>query len=77
MIDIVDIKYAAKQGEIEFYIKDNNILCKDIKSGEVVMVSDNKLEQKKSWDDFVQRENESEKDFMDRNGISTKGIYGY
>lgn len=46
MIDIVDIKSAVKNNEIEFFIKDNDIYCKDKQSKEIVKVSVEQTEKK-------------------------------
>jgi len=39
-IDIVDIKKQAKDGVISFYLQNNRIYCKDMRSLEVVFVGD-------------------------------------
>ena len=38
MIDIVDIKSKVKNKELKFYLLDGNIYCKNIKTGESVIV---------------------------------------
>lgn len=39
MIDIVNIKSAVKNGQIEFFVKENNIYCKDKQSEEIVKLT--------------------------------------
>ncbi len=40
MLDIVDIKVAAKKKQIEFYVKGQYIYCRDCQNGETVAVKD-------------------------------------
>lgn len=46
MIDIVNIKSAVKNNEIELFVKENNIYCKDKQSEEVVKLSVEQIEKK-------------------------------
>lgn len=43
MLDIIDIRKAAKDNKIEFYIKDEIIYCKDTQNGETVRVTFDKI----------------------------------
>jgi hypothetical protein len=61
MIDIVNIRTAAKDGKIEFYIKDDIIYCRDTQNGECVRVTFDKIQvthkNQKSLRDMFQESN--------------------
>lgn len=40
MIDIVELKKAVQEEKIKFYIMLGNIFCKDLETGEVVLVGE-------------------------------------